>query len=798
MSRVTRLALAALAVAVPSGALAQFHPAPLVVPAPGLHTDVLAAPFASAEAAPAAELLLVGAGGASLRGHHALLSPLASPFAAPASFAWVRAGRLAQGGGDALPDVAWAVDVGSVAVAFGDAPGTLVPYARALASNQSPTLAPVRLHPAPRETDVVVHPWNTGTGIPGEIRSFDFSADAAAALLPGPSWTAPGTAKRAVLSDEVLTVRISATARALGIDDLYLPGVGSVVLLAHAAPPVGPALADVRLAPAVKLGGTVADGGDEATWLPPGVPLNDVLGVAALDVDFDGHLDLVVSMSPPSHYTAGDALGRLLWVKGTGDPADLATSIPWRELGGEPALQPLVDPSFARALQLDGEPALALFDRGTGDVLVVTADVAARRLRVWRASAAGRHVRDFALADVVGSPAPDLVVDGTRLDPLGAAAPPAILVYPDLGDAPPALGWAPSSPGQPLRGEDHPLAVLASDADGSFTVDWLVGDPYGAPVASAADLAPGAAHAPAYVHPGALLCGALPAELPVTVRATDALGVFTELSATLEVALAPPALVVAGAAPPGRLVLPPGGAVATLEGAAWTRCAGPFSFAWGGSLLALAAGVVEEEGATATRRILDLPEASYPALLAAEPDVTLSALDPGPPAIASPAASLAIDLDASGLVEVTHSADVAALAPGEVAVLRTALRSRLGVPLAQVRVVDALAGLVPAGPPRATGAAIVATARGGAEVVLDALPAGDAEVVIELPVRSAGERGASAVEVRSSAGHLLTPAAGPSVEATRPGCGCGGGAAGAEALLAVLALAAARRRRPLT
>ena len=94
-----------------------------------------------------------------------------------------------------------------------------------------------------------------------------------------------------------------------------------------------------------------------------------------------------------------------------------------------------------------------------------------------------------------------------------------------------------------------------------------------------------------------------------------------------------------------------------------------------------------------------------------------------------------------------------------------------------------------------TGAAAVATLRGGAEVVLDALPAGGVEVVIDLPVRAAGERGASAVEVRSSGGHLVSPGAGARAGGgALPGCGCGG-AAGAEGLLALALLALRRRRR---
>jgi uncharacterized protein (TIGR03382 family) len=444
---------------------------------------------------------------------------------------------------------------------------------------------------------------------------------------------------------------------------------------------------------------------------------------------------------------------------------------------------------------MGGAPAFAVFDRGSDSVLVISSDRAARRLRVWRGGAAGRHIRDFWLADVAGSIAPDLVADGTQLiDDYHPPADPAILVWPDLGDASPELAWAPGNPGAPERGEDHRLAVSARDPDGPFTVDWLVGDPYGTPAASSPGLAAGVAHEVAYLHGGALLCALPPQTLAVTVRATDGLGVFDEIAATLDVSPAA-RLAVLGAVPPDRLALPPGGTIATLEGSAWTRCGSELVFTWGGSIFAAAAGFVEEPGAASSRRIVDLPEASYPALLASQPDATLLVTD-GAAALTSPLAVLPLALDAGDLVEVEHASDLPALAPGEVALLRTTIRSRLGVALPAVRLVDVLAGLAPAGPPRVAGAQVVSTAAGGAELVLDALPAGGAAVVVELPVSSTGARGASAVEVRSSGGHLLTPAAQAGVgEATAPGCGCGGPGAGAEALLALLALAR-RRRQP--
>ncbi len=810
MRRAAAIALAALA-AGPPRAEAQFRAEPMVIrldPA-ATEMDVLAEPFATPSPPPASDALLVKPGrAASLRAHHALLAGIASPVQQPGAFSCVAAGRLAQNGGDAAPDVAYCTGISQVQIAFGNPAMPLQTYTHPLTtSGQSPRLTFARLHPPPRQTDVIVFPYNTGSGAAiGELHALDVDASAAPPALLSRTWGGVAVTRRVPLPDELLPMRLGATARSAGIDDLCVPGYGSLTLLLNSTPstPSG-ALADLQLT-AIKAGGTRAetnlDPADPVTgWLPPGMTetdITDVLGAGPLDVDFDGILDLVISFSPSFLFTSSTRPGRLLWIKGTANPADFATTR-WADLTSHPDLQPLVDPAYARSLEIGGQPALAVFDRGGDAVLVITSDPVARRLEVWRGSAAGRHVQDLFLADLVGSPAPDLVAVGTKvIDAFHTPAPPAILVYPDLGDASPSLAWAPGSPGAPVRGEDHRMAISASDADGTFAVDWLVGDPsLGAPVLSEAGLAAGAPHLVEYLRPGGLLCGPEPQVLPVTVRATDDLGVFTEIAATLDVIVAPPALSLAGATPPGRLPLPPGGTTTTVEGSAWTRCADPVTFTWGGSLFAAAAGFVEEGGPTSTRRIVDLPEASYPALLASEPDVTLLAVDPGP-GLTSPLATLPLDLDATGLVAVEHVTDRPALAEGDVAVLRTTLRSRIGVALPQVRVVDVLVGLAPAGSPRVTGAAVAGTSAGGAALVLDALPSAGAEVVIELPVRAIGPRGASAVEVRSSGDHLLTPPASAAGGAeTLPGCGCGAAGSGLEAF-AALALLASRRRRPMT
>lgn len=793
MRRAASIALAILA-AVPGRAAAQWRTEPMVIPAQGVGTEVLAERFATAAPPPAADALLVPSvnGSSSLRAHQALLGALPSPIAQPGTWSCVGVGLLAQNGGDARPDVAWCTGSSQLQIAFGDAPAVLRPYTTPLTMiGQAPRLTFARLHPLPRQTEVIAFPFNLNGS--ADLRVLDF--DPVTAALSLQTWPVlRSITHRVPIQDEALTMRISANARSLGIDDLYVPAYGSVTLFPNGTQPGGA----VQLQPSIKMGGTASEElGATEGWLPTGAIVTDVLGAGPLDVDFDGILDMLVVLSPSFHFVTPTPTGRLLWIKGTGNLADFATPLanatPWGDLTSHPDLQPLVDPAYARSLEIGGQPAFAVFDRGSDSVLVVTSDPVAQRLRVWRGSAAGRHVQDMFLADLAGSPAPDLVAVGTKIvDAFHAPAPPAILVFPDVGDASPELAWALGSPGSPARGEDHRMAVSASDADGAFTVDWMIGDPYLSPVSSAPALSAGAAHEIEYVRPGDALCDPPPQSFQVTVRATDDLGVFAELSATLDVGVVPPALTLASAVPPTRLVLPPGGTATTVDGSAWTHCAGPVTFTWGGSLFAAAAGFAEQDGPTSTRRTVDLPEASYAALLAIDPDVTLVASEAG---LTSPPATLALDLDAAGLVDARHETDRPSLAIGEVALLRTTLRSRLGVALPQVKVLDVLTGLAPAGPARATGATIVSTFAGGAGAVLDALPGGGGEVVIELPVQAVRDRGGSAVEVRSSGDHLLTPAASAAGgEQTLPGCGCGAGGGGFGALGA-LALVVLRRAR---
>jgi hypothetical protein len=784
MRRAFHIALAAAACVAAPRARAQFRSTPMILYAPDHGADVL--PFGFDATPPESDLLALYPAQTALPywRHHGLLARLASPVVQPSPYDCVAAGRLAQNASDGLTDVAYCVvGTGSpLRIAFGNARGVLQSYTVQLNTRGAPKIT--FAHLLPRDADVIVVPRETGGGFEGllDVLDFDSAAVPSTATTIAQKITASQQGRSTPQPEEVWTMRIGAAARALGIDDLYIPGSASLQLFENLTGASG----------AISLG--------DGILMEPqaGIALADCQGAAPLDVDFDGVLDLVVSLSlPVPTYAPGG--GRLYWIRGTGTLADFASAL-WTELGSDPALD-LVDPFVVRPLQLGGEPAVAVWDRGLDEVLVIRA--IGGSLVVWRGVTAGRHVRDIRLADVVGSTAPDLVVDGTGVYEEGLALDPAILVYPDAGDASPVLAWAPGSPGAPERGEDHPMGVAASDADagaGFPRVDWIVGDPWFDPVAGSGSI---------YVHSGADLCGAPPQTLPVTVRAVDEYGVYAELGATLDVSEAPPRIEIVGAVPPGRLVLPPGGTGLVVEGSAWSRCAVSFAWGispwpteWGTSPWPPEASVTIDGGPGWTSQSVDLLEAAYPELLdllAGTPAVVLTATDstdPGNPR--EVVATLPLDIDASALVELGHESDLAVIKEGEVAMLETRITSRLGVTaLPFVHVVHALAGLASAGEPEAEGATVVETRAGGTEVVLDALPPAGAEVVVHLPVRWAGGRAASAVEVRSSGGHLLTPAASAPVEAApMPGCGCRSSPAGGA--LALAALLALRRRSRLT
>jgi hypothetical protein len=386
-------------------------------------------------------------------------------------------------------------------------------------------------------------------------------------------------------------------------------------------------------------------------------------------------------------------------------------------------------------------------------------------------------------ADVVGGAAPDLVVQATLTPAPGQAPSEAeVWVYPDALDAAPTVAFSPPAPAEVLRGQDLPLAVAAADADSPVRVDWLLGGRLGAPRATG----------PAWTIPGDLLCQAS-GQVEVTARATDDLGVFAEASATAAL-VSRPALRLEGEAP-DRLVLVPGGITAAATGSAWPACGRTATFTWGEVDVPGLVEVSRSGTPTTSRRVVAIPEAAYPAVLAGAPALTLAATDD---LGASGQAALPLLVEASGLAVVAVAFDRPALAQGELGVATARLASRLGVALPAVRAVVRLDGLALAGPISAEGAAAAPGASAG-EVILDALPGGGAEVALAVPVRGLGRPGQVAVELFSSGGVRLSPAAAGGPAADRlPGCGCGSGGAGGALwpLALLLALLPAARGRP--
>ena len=755
MRRNLALALSAAALALP--ARAQFQPSPMRVPKPyGATIEV--APLVSA---PSADVLAAKVPGEA--DANALFRARAFPRSEPLPFAALRSARaLAAGplGDDDLPDLVWVDDAADeVAIAFGAAPQILRRYPLA-GRPEAATLA--RL--LDRETALLVLPVDTRAlvGDPSRYVAVAADFDAGGNLLPTAAWAAPeGLVANTWARPRFLPVRLSSAARGSGRTDLVLTMQDAAFLLWHGGGDVlGPALFEP-----VPLG----DPARPADHLPASVvPPVWVHGAAALDVDADGTPDLVLAAVPKD----GSGPGRLLWVRGDGSAASLAA--PWSELVPGPAVGEVVSAWLVRPLEIDGAPAAAVWDRGREEILVLTSGpggLAAARLPV-----PGVYVEDVFQADVVGTAAPDLVVPG--LD-FGGGARQWIQIFPDDGDPVPALSWAPGPPGPAPRGVDLPVAVEASD-DGPLSVDWILG--------AAGD--PPAGEGLSFVVPGSALCQ--PAAPPsVIARATDALGVYAEVEAAIEISPGGPTLRIAGASPAGRIVLRPGGTPAAVEAEAWPGCGGPVSFAWSTSGVAPIEDGGVESGPTWSRWSLVLPDAAYPGILDAVARVGVAASE----GAFSGSASLALDPDGTGLVEVSHRSDRTRLAPGERAILTTTLRSRIAADLTAVRVVHALDGLLPDGPPAARGAAIAEVDAAGIEVTLDLLPAAGAEVSIDLPVRAAGGPAASAAWVVSAGGAPLSPPAAARPSGTPvPGCACGGGDGGALAFLA-LAVALRRRRR---
>jgi len=646
------------------------------------------------------------------------------------------AGLLNETAGDGLADVAYCSFNGPTSglyVFFGDAPlgpffGTLAPPATGFAS----TLATAHLLDTRRDV-VVAGDLNPS---PNTLTAVDFGGTGSAPLQAGSvTWTHPTCCASG--DDALLPVRLSAAAlgpaRVHDVARSRSPGVDVLWNLGPATTLSAPGFQVVH----VGLG-----------W--------EVRGAAALDVDFDGIPDLVACLY--SSFGPPPAPPQLVWVKNNESPAALPTN-PRGDLG---ALLGISLARLCRPLDLDGVPAVALWDAAADEIVVVTSDIATQRLLTWRGSTLGRIPIDIMAGDVVGSPLADLVV--------AYAGAGGVDVFPDAGDQLPDLAWVKVPPATAIRGRDLALEVTASDPDGQVEhVEWFRD---GATTAAATATAPPFA----FTIPGQSLCG-LPGPVAILVRATDDVGLYRELQATVSLVDGPPLLSLAGAG--GALAVPlvPGGTSVVLDAGVSGGC-GATTLDWTPppGLLAAGATARREDVAGGARLIVDVPEASYPAILA-QPSLAFPAEVRATDVGGTASASVSIELDPGGLVAVEQTSDRTALAPGDLALLTATVRSAVSVTLPAVLLDDRLEGLEPAGPARVVGADAAPATRteSGVGVVLD-LPGGR-PIAVEIPVRRTLARaGASRVRaVAPASGAALSAEA--RVDATRttlPGCGCGG------------------------
>ncbi len=487
----------------------------------------------------------------------------------------------------------------------------------------------------------------------------------------------------------------------------------------------------------------------------------EVRGAGAADADGDGIPDLLAVVIP----LAGS--GRLVAVHNPGSPFSLdpAAAV---EVG---AALGLSAPGYAAPLDLDGVPAVAVFDVGTSRLHVVTADPGGA-LRSWSAPTdpVWGEATQVLAGDIVGSPAADLVAV------LVAGTVATIQVWP--GDLPPAVAWAPGSP-PAGAGTTAPLVLAVDAADPDGQLDAL------APVALRLQGLPsGIALARSgtrytFTVPVATLCALAPSA-SVAVRATDDLGAWREVVATVAVSDAP-ALLLEGAGSTQSVPLLPGGTAVSLTAQVSDGCGRQVDVTWVEQGLPAGASSSTAVAPGTSVHTIVIPEAAYPAMVAGPAlslPVAVTASAGGDPATAE----VALAFDASGLIAAEHQSDRTALGPGDLALLTTTLRSRIGVPLPEVALDDRLSGLVPAGAARVTGARLLAAVDGpeGLSVTLDVIPGGGAPVVVELPVRRAEGPGGSsrAQAVAAATGVALSPtaeAAAPGATAAGIACGSGGG-----------------------
>jgi len=719
-------------------------------------------PWSAARAPPYPSNDLFVSAGADVRRHawRSLAAPGPLGFGVPALVNCVQAGLFNENSGDGLADLAYCSQNpvspfnDGLFVFFGDAP--LAPFFApgGLASTLSSA------HLLDTRRDVIV----AGDSSPPlfQFTAVDLGGSGAAPTVAGSvAWNS--SCCTPLGDDTLLPVRLSTAARGPAqVHDLVRSRSPGVDVLWNLGPDATLSLGDFQLV-------NVLLGPAPSGW--------QASGAAALDVNFDGIPDLVACLYSP--FSGSPPPPQLVWVKNDGVAANLATN-PRGDLG---ALLGISEARLCRPLDLDGTPALAVWDGPRGEIVVVTSDAAGRQLLAWRGSIGGRIPIDIRAGDVVGSPLADLVV--------AYAGAGGVDVFPDAGDQLPDLAWEKAPPTAAIRGRDLALEVAASDPDGQVEhVEWFRD---GAAAAASTATAPPYA----FTIPGQDLCG-LPGPIGILVRATDDVGLYRELEASIPLVDGPPLLALPGEGGALSVPLAPGGTTIVLDVGVSGTCGATLDWTPPAGLLAAGATARREDGGSGARLIVDVPEASYPAILA-QPSLAFPAEIRAASAGGSASASVSIDLDASGLVAVEQTSDRTALAPGDLALLTATVRSGVSVTLPAVLLDDRLDGLEPAGPMRVDGADAGAAVRTetGIGVMLD-LPGGGRPVTIELPVRrTLAPAGASRVRaVAPASGASLSREArlGPS-RPTLPGCGCGGegGTSGLAVLFLALYVNAMRR-----
>ncbi len=860
MRRAIAAALLAIAPEL-AGAQAQLSTTPLDVPITCQLLSVNASLASWSASAPASDLFIAcddvfDRTSFDQFGYRTLERPRSFAFATPlAGEIHGVAGLLNESGGDGKADLAY-VDTTThgADLYFGDAPSTRwqppgLDFGSGFFSGQLWTAHLL----ANKTRDVLVFTDD------GKITAVDFGGTGATPVIASTAtWTDSGGS---AADSALLRLRLSPNARSGGVDLARNRILGSssyavdLFWLQDAAPPaLGPGLYTLVTVPFT---------------LEP-------RGAGALDVDFDGIPDLVVAVASVSGATR-----KLVWLKNVGaPPAPFAAPVDLSVAG-------IVAPMLLRPIDLDGTPAIAVWDGAPHNAIVVVTSEGGQ-LRTWEASTGGRLVSDMVAGDVVGSPLADLVV--------AYADPAAVQVFADSGDAFPSVSWSPGFP--PARapcGFDLPLQVQATDDGTVAKVEWfvagsttpaatLVAPPYAfavpkaslpcsassiqitaravddgglwsevsgniplyvdAPPSISWTPGPPPAQAPsgvdlplqveasddvqvvavkwflngsstpaatqgappyAFTIDGQSLCGA--AHVQVTARAVDNLGQSSQVTATVGIFAGTPVLRLssAGQTPPAPLAsgqtlpvpLVPGGSPVKLAAQVTGVCNGTTALGWLRDRIPLGA----VESIQGDRYDLLIPEQAYPAVTTRAKgslDATVTAQAVGPGGTATAAVGLAFDL--SGLLEVDQISDRAALAPGDLALLTTTIRSRISVALPQVRLDDLLDGIEPAGTLQVEGAgADIQLAAGKTSVTLDQVPGGGAPVTIRLPVRRTLARGglslAQAVALPSESPMSLSVSANLR-RAAPPGCGCSqGGASPVWSILLLLVGATAARLR---